>query len=40
MNGLVSEETVLPCQWRGETRKTCIKQVDEGQISTIKRLRS
>ena len=34
---LVSKETVVLCQWGSETIQFGVKQVDEGQISTMKR---
>ena len=36
---LVSKGTVVSSPWRSETVKFCIKAVDEGQISTVKRKR-
>ena len=36
MKGLISEEIVLPCQWGSEAQTFGIKQVDKGQISTVK----
>ena len=40
VKGLASEETVVPsrCRWGDQTRKFIIKEVDNGQTTTIKRL--
>ena len=36
-NDLVSEETAVLCYWGTETKKYAIKQVDNGETSTVKR---
>ena len=32
MKGIVSKETVMPCQWESETSKFVIKVVDESPL--------